>query len=272
MKRILRLFFLIVTAALLILSPEKLIFETGNFQLQHQFQPPSKSSPLGRDQFGRELHRLIPFAVCSSLKLATLIGILVIVTVLATVCLSFIFSGWFKFLLEYLSNFLFAFPMLVLIIILMSLFQQFPVFFLFLLVIAFWGLNYRVIMAEVNFLMKQQFCQQALCLNYSKAKLFQIHLLPFLKKILRIRLLITMAEIIILENSLSFLGFFHHFHQATVGDFLASGWQNYCPLDFLVIAAGSFFYLVVNFSAGRKISLADQLQALTGKKIFFIYN
>ncbi len=168
--------------------------------------PPSGAHPMGTDALGRDLLSGVIFGARTSLVVAGLVGVLVLVIGVVVGTISSYLGGWTDDLLMRMTE----------------LFQVLPRFFLAIVVIAFfgaglgllvlvlgltsWALLARVVRSEVLSLKEREFVEAARASGASGARIVVQEILPNALPAGLAFLGLILAQVLLIEASLGFIG------------------------------------------------------------------
>jgi len=174
--------------------------------VQERFLPPSGSHPFGTDKFGRDLLSRVLYGGRISLIIA-----ISVVTISMTIgvlygSISGYFGGRVDSIMMRILDFLLAFPLIFLVITLIALFKMMHWYLIPLLALTSWMETARLIRAEVLSLKEREYILAVQGLGYSYLRIIFVHVIPNCLSVVLVTIPLKIAEVILLESALSFLG------------------------------------------------------------------
>jgi len=231
-----------------------------------QFSPPSSAHWFGTDVHGRDLlTRVLSGARISLLVGATGALVSLVVGVLYGLISGYA-GGWLDNLMMRFVEILYSLPRLIVVIVLISLFDQqaktwmqhhglaawVPESRLLLLFAGLglveWLTMARVVRGQVLSLRERAFVQAARSMGQTPALILLKHLLPNLLPLILVYLTLTVPSVILEESFLSFLGLGVQAPYASWGTLLSDGAEMINPLQihwWLLLAPASFMALTL---------------------------
>jgi len=174
--------------------------------VEDRFLPPAIDHPFGTDKFGRDVMSRVLYGGRISIFIAAMVVLLsmTIGVIYGSIC------GYFgrrvdAFLMRIL-DFLYAFPLIFLIITVIAIFRTTHWYLIPLLALTGWMETARLIRAEVLSLKERAFVQAVRGLGFSNLRILIRHILPNCLHVLFAIIPLKVAEIVLLESALSFLG------------------------------------------------------------------
>lgn len=172
----------------------------------NRYLPPSTTHWFGTDQFGRDvfsrvlyggrLSLFIAFSVvCGSLLVGTLYG-----------AISGYVGGILDQVLMRLADIFLAFPIIFLAVSCMALFGSGLFFLIVVLISTGWMDIARLVRAEVQSIKRREFVLRARSAGLTTSRILLRHVIPNVTGIIVTAAIIRVADIILLESALSFLG------------------------------------------------------------------
>jgi peptide/nickel transport system permease protein len=201
---------LVCTAA--VVGPSVAPYDVDAQNLRGRFAPPSWGMGgtgtfiLGADALGRDvLSRLL---VGARISLAIALGAVALATLVGTAVglLAGYFRGWFDVVVMRLVDVQMAFPSLLLAVTLAALLRPSLPILIMVLFIRSWIMYARLIRASVISIREREFVEAAVVAGASPLRVLLRHIAPGTLPMIAIVSTFQIAELIILEASLSFLG------------------------------------------------------------------
>jgi peptide/nickel transport system permease protein len=184
----------------------------GRQQIARRLTPPawmrggSADYPLGADQLGRDVASRILFGARISLTVAVLaVGIAAAVGVSLGVVAGY-YGGWADRILARLADIQLAFPLTLLVITLIAILGPGLVNVVAALGLGGWAAYFRMTRAQVLVVRQMEYVMAAQCLGVPDARIAWRHVLPNAVSPLIVLASFSVAQVIILESALSFLG------------------------------------------------------------------
>jgi len=174
--------------------------------LQDRFLSPSLDHPFGTDKFGRDLFSRVLYGGRISLFIALSVVILSMTLGILYGSISGYFGGRIDTVMMRILDFLLAFPMIFLVITLIALFEITHIYLIPLLALSGWMETARLIRAEVLSLKEREFIQAAKGFGFSDMHILLNHIMPNCLSIVFVIAPLKVAEVVLLESALSFLG------------------------------------------------------------------
>lgn len=206
---------------------------------------PSWEHPLGKDDLGRDiLSRLIRGTRVAYIVAfaATFIALSLGVTIGAV---SGYFGGVTDSLLSRLVDTVMAFPLLILLITLSAVLGPSLTTVVFVIGITTWSRYARVVRAEVLSVREREFVQASRAAGASDTRTILRHVLPSVLGPVIVLASLSVGSIIILEASLSFLGFGIQRPTPAWGSMLSDGRDYIRPYPHIAIVPGVAIFLTV---------------------------
>lgn len=173
---------------------------------QNRFQKPSSNHWFGTDQFGRDVFS----RVLHGGKVSLLIALCVVFfsLILGTIygALSGYAGGWIDLAMMRLVDLFLSFPLIFLAITCMALFGSGILMLIIVLSLTGWMDIARLVRAEVQTLKTRPFILRARASGLEKSRIVMKHLLPNVLVTIVAFTVIRMADIILIESALSFIG------------------------------------------------------------------
>jgi peptide/nickel transport system permease protein len=208
-----------VGAALLVLmivvalaAPQLAPYGSNELSLENRLKPPiwlsgvSSTHLLGTDPLGRDMLSRVIWAARTSLGIA---GISVLVAMVFGVMIGLLsgyYGGWLDMLVMRLVDIQLSFPYLLLAIAVMALLKPSLVNLILVLALRSWVVYARTVRGSVLVAKHREFVEATAALGASDRRIITRHLTPNVLAPIIVISSFQMAELIIAESSLSFLG------------------------------------------------------------------
>lgn len=169
--------------------------------------PPSGSHPLGTDELGRDYLSEVLYA--GRISLAVGLGVAALSTTLGTVvgAVAGYAGGWVEELTMRLTDLFLVVPGIAVLALALQGFGSSPLTIVLVLSGLGWTFIARVVRAQVLSLREKEFIDAARVLGVSGFRVLWRHLLPNLVGVVVVNVSLAVAGAVILESTLSFLGF-----------------------------------------------------------------
>jgi peptide/nickel transport system permease protein len=220
---------------------------------ESKLRPPSSQHLFGTDQFGRD--------VLSRIIFGGRISLLISVSVVATASIigffwgatASYFGGVLDYILMKIVDVFLSFPTIFLIITLTALFGSNLKILIIVLSLTSWMDIARLVRAEIHSLKQQPFILKAKSMGLGHFRIITGHFLPNVATTLAAIIVMRIADIILVESALSFIGLGVQPPVASWGSVIGDGknlaasawWISFFPGIMIVVTILSF-YLVGN--------------------------
>ena len=203
---------LALVIALALAAPLVAPYGFNEMSLANRLKPPnwlgsgSAAHFLGTDPLGRDMLSRVIWAARTSLGIA---GVSVLVALLFGVMMGLLsgyYGGWLDSLVMRIADIQLSFPYLLLAIAVMALLQPTLVNLILVLALRSWVVYARTVRSSVLVAKQREFVEAAVALGASHRKIIMCHLTPNVIAPIIVISSFQLAELIIAESSLSFLG------------------------------------------------------------------
>jgi peptide/nickel transport system permease protein len=243
---------LVLAAAAAILAP----MLAGDPIAQHdvvatRFLAPLATDPLGAfhllgtDRFGRDVWARLIYGARVSLGVGVLAVLLSVVIGVAVGAVAGFWRGWPRVALLGLTDFALALPRVVLLLLLASLWQPSARLVIVVLGLTGWMTIARLVYAEVRALASRPFVESAVGLGVPGPRILLRHILPNALTPVIVAAALGLANAILLEAGLSFLGLGVQPPTPSWGNLIASGRDTLVNAPWVATAPGVALVIVV---------------------------
>lgn len=220
---------------------------------------PSAQHLFGTDQFGRDVFSRVLYGG----RISLLISLVVVVLALGIGCaygaLAGLAGGWLDDLLMRIVDLFLSFPTIFLILTLTALFGSNLIVLIFVLAVTSWMDIARLVRAEVHSLKLRPFVLRAKSAGLPPRRIFIYHFLPNLFSMIFAVAIMRMADIILVESALSFIGLGVQPPMASWGSIIGDGksvlaaawWVSFFPGLVVVLTILSLYLMGNDLKEGR---------------------
>ncbi len=217
--------------------------------------PPSGTHPFGTDSNGYDLFSDVMHGTARTLEIA--LSVSFASTIIGTVygAISGYFRGWVDTILMRIADLILTIPAIVVAIIvsdkLSSSIASAWYFLAFILAALFWPVCARIVRAQVLSLREKEFVEAARALGAKNGRIIFRHIVPNCMGSIIVVLTLTVANTVLVETALSFLGFGVRPPDTSLGTLVSNGqtaiqdgfpWLFYFPALFIILIV-----LTINF-------------------------
>lgn len=228
-----------------ILAPVVSTHDPYKQSIRKRMKPPSAEHFMGTDELGRDFYSRLVYGA----RISLFVGILG--TAAGVFCgtiiglISGFFRGWIDTLVMRVIDIMYAFPGIVLAILVVAVMG--PSLFNLIVVLAIWTTPTlsRIVRGNVLSLMEQDYVQAALAIGASRKRIMFLHLLPNTMAPIIVYATLGVAGAILTTAALGFLGLGVQPPQAEWGNMLSNGRQYLRKAPLLMIFPGALISLTV---------------------------
>ncbi len=179
-------------------------YKDYNFELR--YEPPSLSSPFGRDENGADVMTLVFWGSRVSLTVAFCVVSITTCIGLIMGSLAGYFGGRFDFFTMRFIDMIYAFPGFLLALALVAALGPSVRNLILAMSITGWAGVARLVRGEILHLKEKEYIQSAQAVGNSAFRIITIHIWPNLIGVMTVQCTFAMAGTLIVESGLSFLG------------------------------------------------------------------
>ena len=195
-----------------------------NSPAEHRLERPSKSSLFGTDQLGRDVFARVLAGGRLSLAISLSVVALSLAIGILYGAVSAALGGIWDHILMRFVDILLSFPLIFLAVACMALFGAGIFYLILVLALTSWMDVARLVRAEVLSLKRRNFVLRAKASGIGFWTTLLRHILPHVFATISAFAILRMADIILIESSLSFIGLGVQPPQASWGSILNDGW------------------------------------------------
>jgi peptide/nickel transport system permease protein len=229
----------------------------------------SGDHPLGTDPLGRDIGSRLAFGARTSLQISFAAALLGALLGLVTGAIAGFFRGWVETVLMRLGDIQLAFPFVLLAIAVLGVIpDRKPIHLILVLGIPGWIVYARVVRSRVLAERDKDYVLAARALGASRLRTLVRYVLPSVWQVVPVIALLDLGFLVIIESTLSFLGFGITPPTPSWGSILADGRQYMVITPWLPILPGvaiTFTVLSINLAAD---GLADVLDPKLSRGTF----
>ncbi len=238
----------IVGCLILFAMASNLIFspKSTELNLKQRLHPPSTSHWLGTDQRGADVLSLLGQGAKTSLTISISVVFIGLIIGLMLGSLAGWLGGGFDLWIMALVDFVFAFPGFLLILALAAFFQASSILTLiFILSLTIWASFARLVRGEVLHLKEKEFVLNSKATGAGSLRILCFYIWPNLLGSLLVQATFTLASVVLIESSLSFLGVGVPPSTPSWGSMLNSGRNYLLEAPYLSLFPGLALFLLV---------------------------
>lgn len=207
-------------------------------------QGPTGAHILGTDELGRDVFSRLLYAGQISLSIGFSVAILSELFGTMVGAIAGYFGGWVDNILMRLVDLVLTLPTLPILLILSAFFGSGGVLMMILILVALsWTRSSRVVRGTVLALRNQEFSEAARALGVSDAEIILGHMIPNAIAPIIVDITLAVGSTIILESTLSFLGFGVRLPTATWGNMLQNAQSDMFMAPWKAVLPGFFIFM-----------------------------
>lgn len=237
--------FITFIAVMGILAPVVSTHDPSEQSLRKRMKPPSAEHWLGTDELGRDFYSRLVYGS----RISLFIGI--VGTAAGVFCgtivglISGFFGGWTDTLVMRIIDIMYAFPGILLAILVVAVMG--PSLFNLIVVLAIWATPSlsRIVRGDVLSLMGQDYIEAARAIGASRTRIMFLHLLPNTMAPIIVYATLSVAGSILTAAALGFLGLGVQPPEAEWGSILSNGRTYLRKAPLLMIFPGTLIFLTV---------------------------
>ncbi len=213
--------------------------------IKERFLSPSEKHFFGTDKFGRDVFSRVLYGARISLSLA--FGVVLTSTILALLIGTFAAykKGWARSAIIIFLDFLLAIPLIFLVIALLAIMGNNLLYLFLILVLTGWMEPARLIYAEALSITERDYILAAKGFGFKTGRILIRHIIPNCLKLVVTFFPLKIAEIILIESSLSFLGVGILPPTPTLGSIISDGKDVLISAWWVVTFPGLFMTMII---------------------------
>ncbi len=207
--------------------------------------PASEKFPLGTDHLGRDVLSRLIWGAQISLFIGLTSNLLAVLIAVPVGSIAAYVGGWVEAVLMRFTDVVMAFPMLLLAIALAAVLK--PGLGTVIIVIAFvyWSYLARIIYGKVHSLKNMEFVMAARAVGVPSFRILAVHILPHLMSECLVYATLGVAQTVLTEASMSYLGIGVRLPTPSWGGMIAEGQTYYRAAPWLILYPGLALLLTV---------------------------
>ena len=207
--------------------------------------PANKTFPLGTDHLGRDVLSRLIWGARISLLIGIVSNLLAVLIAVPVGAIAAYMGGWVEIVLMRFTDVVMAFPMLLLAIALAAVLE--PGLGTVIIVIAFvyWSYLARIIYSKVLSVKNIEFVMAARAVGVPSFRILAVHILPHLMSECLVYATLGVAQTVLTEASMSYLGIGVRPPTPSWGSMIAEGQTYYRAAPWLILYPGLALMLTV---------------------------
>jgi peptide/nickel transport system permease protein len=219
--------------------------DPGRSDLSKTFLPPGGEHLLGTDDLGRDVFARLLYGTRISLGVALLAVVMALTVGTSVGLLAAFYGGWVDEVLMRFVDMLLAIPPVFLFILLGILIEPGVVTLAAIIAFVFWAPMSRLVRSEALSIKERDYVLAARLLGANDLRLLARHILPNVLPIIIVSASLAMAEVMLVEAALDFLGLGIHPPTPSWGNMLTNAQNYFGPAPLLVIIPGAVIFVAV---------------------------
>jgi peptide/nickel transport system permease protein len=236
---------IVVIAILGIAAPLLTSMDPGKTNLANTFAAPGGDHPLGTDDVGRDVFARLLYGTRVSLGVGLLAVVMALTVGTAVGLLAAYYGGWVDEVLMRFVDMLLAIPPVFLFILLGILIEPGVITLAGIIAFVFWAPMSRLVRSEALSIKERDYVLAARLIGASDVRLLMRHILPNVMPIIIVAASLAMAEVMLVEAALDFLGLGIHPPTSSWGNMLTNAQNYFGPAPLLVIFPGAVIFIAV---------------------------
>jgi len=241
---------MIVCAA--VAAPILAHYDPAYIVLEDREQPPSLTHPFGTDRLGRDIFSRIVWGARVSLGISLLAVSLGSAVGILLGAISGYGSRWIDAIITRATDVMLAMPTFFLLVAIQSLFPPGIINVIIIIGITSWMAIARIVRGQFLTLKQRDFVEAARCLGAGPGRIIFRHILPNVSSQIVVFFTLGLADAVLVESALSFLGLGVPPYQASWGNMLMDGqmgilsgawWMAFFPGLMILLTALSINFL-----------------------------
>lgn len=208
---------------------------------------PTGKHPFGVDQIGHDVLSQVVRGTLSDIKTALLVAVLVLVIGTALGSIAGYYRRWIDSLLMRATDIVLSVPLLVILIVLSNRWHSTWLVIALIIGLLAWTYLARLVRADFLSLREREFVEAARAIGATDRRIIVRHMLPNAIGPIIVNGTLTVAQAIVIEATLSFLGLGIQPPDVSLGYLIAAG-QNYAQTQWWLFAFPAIFIVVLILS------------------------
>lgn len=236
---------IVLFAVLAIAAPLLTSADPTDTSLSNTFAGPSSAHFFGTDELGRDVFTRLLYGIRISLGVALVGSAMAIVVGSAVGLVAGYFGGWIDEVLMRFVDMLLAIPPLFLFILLGILVQPGVIMLATIIAFVFWTSTARLVRGEVLSIKQRDYILAARLIGARSPRIIFRHILPNTLSVIVVTVSLEMAQIILVEAALDFLGLGIRPPTPSLGNMLSNAQSYFSAAPLLVLVPGIAIFILV---------------------------
>lgn len=207
--------------------------------------PPNQHFLLGTDHLGRDVLSRLIWGARISLFIGILSNLLAIIIAIPIGAVAAYFGGWVDAILMRFTDVVMSFPMLLLAIALAAVMTPGLGTVVIVLSFVYWSYLARIIYAKVRSIKTEEFVTAATAVGATSGRILRVHILPHLTSEVLVYATLGVAQTVLTEATMSYLGVGVRPPIATWGGMIAESQSYYRAAPWLMLFPGLALVITV---------------------------